>query len=284
MNLSKLFRFCTVTSYLLLFLNAETLACVDSFHIKVTPVQCHGLRNGLIRITQVFGGQSPYLYSLDGLSFSTNPVFDRLKSGDYQVFVKDQNGCVSALPASLLEPEPLIVKIVLQDSIVNVGDYVLLKAEIAPSDARLGVLDWRPDGLFQNDDSLFQSIRVRQDTTIIVEVNDKNHCVSRDLRRIYVEDALVYAPNVFNPRSDQNAWFTLFAGEGISRINSLQIYNRYGEQMFHRSNLYPNDPLSGWNGRDNGKFVQSGVYFWAAELFCFDGRIVKKTGAVAVVY
>jgi hypothetical protein len=283
---TKLPLYCALAALFWLVVGAlsPVLACIDSIHLKIVPVQCNGLRNGLLRVTEVFGSNAPYLYSLDGSSYSTNPEFDRLWAGDYQVFVKDKDGCVHSKMVVLPEPEPLLVRLTATDSTVNAGDYVQIKAVVSPKDAKLGLLDWRPDGLFAQDDTLFQWVRLMQDTQIVIEINDKNYCVARDIKRFYVDETRVYAPNVFRPNSDQNAWFTLFAGEGLDRIKLLTIQGRNGEQVFQRTDMPPNDPLSGWNGRYNGKYVQAGVYLWAAELALFDGRVVRKHGTISVVY
>ncbi|HND89684.1 MAG TPA: hypothetical protein PK971_15230, partial [Saprospiraceae bacterium] len=53
-------------------------SCVDSVWWKVESVQCYGLRNGLLRVDTVFGGERPFYFSLDGQTFSTRPEFDRL--------------------------------------------------------------------------------------------------------------------------------------------------------------------------------------------------------------
>ncbi|MFB6306584.1 MAG: T9SS type A sorting domain-containing protein, partial [Flavobacteriales bacterium] len=52
-----------------------------------------GNNNGSVEITGVSGGISPYQYSFDGGSFSSNTLYNSLSSGNYTVIVKDSNGC-----------------------------------------------------------------------------------------------------------------------------------------------------------------------------------------------
>lgn len=45
-------------------------------------------------------GESPYLFSINGGAFSSNPVFSNLTTGSYTLSVKDANGCESTLVPS----------------------------------------------------------------------------------------------------------------------------------------------------------------------------------------
>jgi gliding motility-associated-like protein len=46
-------------------------------------------------IIQVYasGGSGPYLYSINGVDFQSNPVFSVAKSGEYTITIKDQSDC-----------------------------------------------------------------------------------------------------------------------------------------------------------------------------------------------
>jgi gliding motility-associated-like protein len=50
--------------------------------------------NGSLEVQQVTGGTAPFSYSLDGVNYSSVPLFTGLATGDYYVRVKDGNGCV----------------------------------------------------------------------------------------------------------------------------------------------------------------------------------------------
>ncbi|GHA55997.1 gliding motility-associated C-terminal domain-containing protein [Pontibacter akesuensis] len=58
-----------------------------------TSTTC-GNSNGGISITSVSGGKAPYTYSLDGTNYQTAASFATLLAGDYQISVKDANGCI----------------------------------------------------------------------------------------------------------------------------------------------------------------------------------------------
>ncbi len=56
---------------------------------------CTGSSEGQLRIKDVRGGKAPYQFSLDGSPFQEEDKFEGLKAGDYDIQVKDANGCVT---------------------------------------------------------------------------------------------------------------------------------------------------------------------------------------------
>ncbi|MDO6389863.1 gliding motility-associated C-terminal domain-containing protein [Pontibacter sp. BT731] len=55
-----------------------------------------GNSNGQISVSSVTGGTAPYTYSINGTNFQTAASFTGLAAGEYQVTVKDANGCIFA--------------------------------------------------------------------------------------------------------------------------------------------------------------------------------------------
>lgn len=93
----------------------------------------------------------------------------------------------------------------------------------------------------------------------------------------------VYAPNVFSPNDDgENDRFTLF-GAGISSINSLQIFDRWGSLVWAGVHLEPGNEPDGWDGRVRGFDPAPGVYTWQADVFFTDGYRELLAGNVTLV-
>ena len=111
-----------VILFLLIFVSYWGRAdCVDTVLLNITPVQCFGLRNGVIEVTEVIGKNPPYYFSVDGQSFSTRPIFDLLWAGDYVLYVRDATGCVKEFPALVTEPEELRVDLDVNDTSIVAG-------------------------------------------------------------------------------------------------------------------------------------------------------------------
>lgn len=70
--------------------------------LTVQPAGCLNNDGGLL-ITKT-GGNGPFTYSINGVDFSSNPVFSNIPSGSLTASVKDVNGCLSSSPTPVLIP------------------------------------------------------------------------------------------------------------------------------------------------------------------------------------
>lgn len=258
--------------------------CVDSIQLTVQSVQCYGLRNGLISVDTVFGGEKPFYYSIDGQTFSTRPEFDRLWAGNYTIYVRDASNCMRTWQVEVTEPEELVVEMTADATSIEAGQAVRLRADVWPDTADIQLIDWRPPFLFDAPNDLEQTAYPKVTTTFAVEIVDKNECVARDQVTVEVTRSSVYFPNIINPTSNSDDYFTVFSGESVAQVVILQVYARTGEMVFQRQNFQPNDPVKGWNGRLKGRRVQAGAYVWVAVVEYLDGTQRQFSGAVTVVY
>lgn len=67
--------------------------------VKIQEPAC-GQPNGKLTVTVTGGTGSPQ-YSIDGTTFQTGNVFDKLTDGNYTISVKDNNGCTTTKQAAL---------------------------------------------------------------------------------------------------------------------------------------------------------------------------------------
>jgi gliding motility-associated-like protein len=88
---------------------------------------------------------------------------------------------------------------------------------------------------------------------------------------------VVYIPNTFTPASS----FTVndqFGPEGLYIENyQMQIYNRWGEEVFSTSEGEK------WDGTYNGELVPQGVYHYQIRVQSEDGTTRSFQGRVTVV-
>jgi uncharacterized protein (TIGR02145 family) len=65
-----------------------------TFNCLNSDLQIQMVQNGETMITEVTGGEEPYTYSLDGITYSSDaPVFSIYTPGEFTVFVRDANEC-----------------------------------------------------------------------------------------------------------------------------------------------------------------------------------------------
>jgi hypothetical protein len=92
---------------------AFTITQPDSlqFTLSSTNVTCSGNSDGSIT-NSVTGGTFPYTYFVNGFSIS-NSLISGLAANDYEVYIEDNNGCVSdTLSATITQPTPLSLVLV----------------------------------------------------------------------------------------------------------------------------------------------------------------------------
>ncbi len=110
-------------------------------------------------------------------------------------------------------------------------------------------------------------------------------CIAADTVTVAVKciNSRIYIPNAFTPNRDgRNETFHIRA-DGVSVINFLRIYNRFGQLVFEQKNFQPGAPNTEWDGRFKGQAVPAGTYVYFMELTCVDERITEK-GTVIISY
>lgn len=76
--------------------------------IQQQNVTCHNGIDGFISASAVGGTvASNYLYSIDGINFSSNNTFTNFSAGVYILTVRDDNNCEATLPFTISQPDPL---------------------------------------------------------------------------------------------------------------------------------------------------------------------------------
>ena len=250
----------------------------------VTDVSCFGFEDGNI-IVEGNGGTTPYLFSTDnGLNFQDEPFFINLTAGTYEVVLQDANGCEYMETSTINEPEEIIITL---EPLVEIclGDSYNVNASVNIPNTQIDTIIWSPlDSLSCTDCLSFQA-NPTFTTEYYLQINSTDGCVVED-RMILIVDrrANVYVPNAFSPNEDGvNDSFMVFAKSNISQIKSLQVYSRWGEQVFSADNFPPNDPTYSWDGTLDGEAMNPAVFTWIMEVELLDGEIEKRTGNVMLV-
>ena len=94
--------------------NTIIITAQDTLKTNVipTPVNCFGGNDGEIEFTNLQGGTLPYQFSINqGITYSTNPLFQTLNQGVYYTEMKDANNCYVRDTVEILAPDSIIVNI-----------------------------------------------------------------------------------------------------------------------------------------------------------------------------
>jgi len=108
------------------------------------------------------------------------------------------------------------------------------------------------------------TIVIAEDTEIYLSAMTVGGCLVADtlLLSFLPEPVFVgiYAPNVFSPDDDNiNNIYTIY-GTGGFVISEMNIYDRWGNEVYATGEFLPNEEAVGWDGRINGDKASVGVY------------------------
>jgi gliding motility-associated-like protein len=255
---------------------------------RLNAPKCYGECDGSIRILGVTGGLKPYIYSLDGNVFTTSDSLKNLCSKSYRIRVQDGGGCEFDTTVALVQYPQVNVQMG-NDTTLRLGDSLSIVVQVGMDAAnKVSKILWS-----NNIDSacsrqaICDNITVKpiRQTTYQVEVTDARGCKTSARRHVGVDRAHpVFFANIFSPNNDgQNDHFVIRAGKGVKKVNTFQIFDRWGNRLFVQNNFFPDDPAHGWDGSFNGRVVNPGVYLYMAEIEYLDGETEIKQGDVTVV-
>ncbi len=266
--------------------NENTAAPTDA-DIHTDQPGCNGELTGAISIDQIIGGTPPFQYQLNGGTFSTDNFYDQLMPGDYLIAVQDANGCTWETSITITDPTAFTIDLG-PDQELAFGEQAVIQANVSLPVNQIDTLIWSPEGIIECVDlaCLEAVVNSFQTVTITATVIDFNGCEDSDEITITVEKGRrLYIPTTFSPNGDGiNDVFYIFGSEAqISMIKKFAIYNRWGDVLQELTDIGPNDPTKGWDGRFKGSPVNPGVFVYVAEIEYVDGVMEVLTGDVTLM-
>ncbi len=252
-----------------------------SANIIATDPACFGDENGSIHIESVEGGTPPFLYSIDGENFYSQNEFGLLPSGNYPIIIQDAIGCEWSTTAILDHPNELQVE--LGDNIViELGESAQLGLEI---NQLVDTFYWTQEPLLSCLDCFNPIVSPTEQTSYNVTVVGENGCIETDAVTVFVsKDRHVYIPSAFTPNGDgNNDFFMVYGDQMVEQVNTLKVFDRWGEHLFELNNFQPNSDPIGWDGLFRGRPLTPGVYVYFAEISFIDGLVETYKGSVTII-
>lgn len=255
--------------------------------VAVKQPPCKNFNFGSVVIGSL-DGIPPYMIELNGAKYSNVFDFQFLQPGEFRLTVTDSIGCKidtvfriesGADPAINL---PSDTTLVLGDTLVIDLDSVFWKAN------GYSIQLFEKNNLICDDNCIFPLViqpGVATVFTLRFETGD-NLCFFE--HQIFVninENIFSSIPNVIsrNALLDENKRFIIPETSGIKEIISLEIYDKWANPMFASYNVRPGNVEQGWDGKVQGKDVQSGVYVVICKLLLSNDRIVTYMGDVTIL-
>ncbi len=251
--------------------------------IDVIDVLCFGDETGSLT-AHAWGGNPPYMFSIDGENFQSDSTFLEIPSGSYNVMVMDMMGCSFSAPAFINQPTELIADA--GPDLTNVLGYsVQIQGGHFPPFKPVSI-EWSPSESLSCTDCFMPLASPVVNTTYYLTITDNTGCVDIDSMTVFVDDQRpIYIPNAFSPNGDGfNDVFTAYSGPAASRIKSLKVFSRWGEMVYNGQDLDIFDYNGqGWDGKFRGEYMNASVFVYLIEIEFIDGFVGLYQGDVTLL-
>ncbi|MFK7932329.1 MAG: gliding motility-associated C-terminal domain-containing protein [Saprospiraceae bacterium] len=253
------------------------------FLINTTPTNCPIAENGTISfITE--DTENVYLYSINGgQSYQTEPQFNDLPTGEYELLIEDMVGCLSEMQTTKVTA---LVDLQLElptDTTLFIGDSLQIENY---------ALNFTPASFIWSDTTALSCancanpfIKPKESTTYQLTVMDSYGCNVSDQMMIMVDQqSYIYSPNAFSPNGDNiNDIFKISGRPNyISEIQQFSIFDRWGTVVYEERNVMTSE-FQGWNGQVHSRAANSGVYVFMARVVTPLGKVEIVTGEVTLI-
>ena len=243
-----------------------------------TDVTCATYEDGMLEIVSDIDSVA---YSLDGFVYQTGNIFEGLATGEYNLIINDlMSGCSIELMFSISAPPPVNV-VLPSDVTIELGEEIFINSTTSQN-----VLEynWMPDQWLDCNDC--PDVSSQPETTILYALNvfDENNCVASDSILITVElNPNIFMPTAFSPNNDGINDVFFPNTKGVAQIKLLRIFNRWGGQIYEKTDFAPNDPTIGWDGTFKGKVMNPAVFAYFMEVIYVDGSVGRVEGDLMLV-
>lgn len=263
-----------------------TISAPPAIFATIPPIlepDCFGYQTFATVTTASGGSGAPYTFAVDnGPNVAINEKIPVL-AGDHLITVFDKNGCTYSEMVSVTEPAPIVVNLG-PDVQIQLGDSLQLLPFVSVS--AVDSFKWAPIAYVSEPNTLNTYVKPVEPTTFTLKVWDATGCYGTDDIFIDVDNNRnVFIPNVFSPNGDGiNDKFNIGTGQGVDRINYMQIYDRWGELIFEAKNIIPGESSgSGWDGKFKDQYMNTGVYIYLIEVKFLDNVSLLYRGDVTLM-
>jgi gliding motility-associated-like protein len=255
-------------------INSDTIVCID----EILPLQGELIRpDTSVTWAWNLGNGSTSADTSVSTSYGT--------AGFYNISLITSNllNCRDTTHKAIYVPDNPVISIE-QDPTIVVGNGITMPVTYSDS---IITWTWAPPTRLDCTDCPMPYANPQFTTTYKISVEDIYGCkASRDITvTVICNQENYYIPNTFSPNGDGMNDIFAPRGKSIHRVNSMKIFNRWGELVWERRNFMVNDrsATGGWDGTFKGKPAQQDVYVYIIELVCDNAQIIPYKGNVTLI-
>lgn len=273
---------CTATDSVQVTNGVQSLSAT----INTTDPKCANYSDGNA-VVHVSGGTEPFTYTWSSTPNGGNDsiVANLTAPQSVGVTITDVNGCSTTVTSSITNPQAPDLTLLPQDTTVEYGSNVVLKANLINFTAQSYM--WSPTIGLSCSDCANPTLNVNaENTTYTVIVSYNNGCTVTRQTVVKAEaNNKLYVPNAFTPNGDgNNDVFNVFLSN--YKEFSLVVFNRWGEKVFEGEKpqlISSQTPKFGWDGTYKGASQPVEVYVYSAVVVFLNGEKRQLKGSVTLI-
>ena len=225
------------------------------------------------------GSNPSYQWIINGLQTGINSaVYENtnFKNGDniYCVLTASNTGCPSTIPVVsntetiLVKPAP-VINLGVSDTTILPLQQIQLKASFSGD---LASFSWSPASkLVNGTDPEPMTLPLTGTTVFQINAIGVNGCSATKQVTVYVFYDKLYIPSAFTPNGDGLNDFFRIPDKVAITLKEFSIFDRWGKKIFTTK-----DRMKGWDGMNNGKPANTGVYIYMISGSTPDGNVLSK--------
>ena len=251
----------------------------------IPDISCFGGSTS-ITVDSAWGGTGLLQFQLNG--GPPNPIGQTVGgfiAGEHTVTVFDVNDCEESTTVNIDQPIEVIVE--LPDVVeIDLGDSLTTLNPVVISSVPIDSFIWTPPDQLSCTDCKSPRVNPVNDQLYTLVVIDINGCTASG--SVFVDldrNRNVFIPNIFSPNGDGiNDDFKVHTGPGVTAINFVQIYDRWGELVHDVKTPLPSpDGTAAWDGYFKGEELKPAVFVYLIEVEFLDGQVLLYRGDITLI-
>ena len=261
---------------------------IDFILADIPEIDCFG-GNTSIAIDSAWGGTSSLRFRVDGMppnGAAIDQSIGGLTANVHLVTVFDINDCSADTTVTIPQPPELQVTFDEDEIEIELGDSSTSLDPIIVPPVPIDTFIWSPPTQLSCHDCKNPVVTPVDDQLYTLVVIDINGCTASG--SIFVDldrNRNVYIPNIFSPNGDGiNDDFKVYTGPGVTAINFVRIYDRWGNLVHDVDDPIPsNAGTADWDGTFKGDEMNPAVFLYLIEVEFLDGQVLVYRGDISLI-